>query len=157
MDFIRGALFIFWVLATLSVLGCDLTFALERLTFLNITTFRTFCHLSVICVVYSDLKIVSEQINGINSWRFSCDDLLWLSTWVIKQEYINQLISTFGDETHSMLLWNASIRWEKNAIESIEFLSKSMYITDSNQYAIHWEKRFDWIKENTLFERLSLI
>ena len=22
---------------------------------------------------------------------------------------------------------------------------------------VHWEKRFDWIKENNLFERLSLI
>ena len=28
------------------------------------------------------------------------------------------------------------IHWEKNAIESIEFLSKSVYITDSNQCAI---------------------
>ena len=29
-----------------------------------------------------------------------------------------------------------SLHWEKNAIEPIAFLSKSMYITDSNQYAI---------------------
>ena len=28
------------------------------------------------------------------------------------------------------------LHWEKNAIESIAFLSKSMYITDSNKYAI---------------------
>ena len=28
------------------------------------------------------------------------------------------------------------LHWEKNAIKSIAFLSKSMYITDSNQYAI---------------------
>ena len=28
------------------------------------------------------------------------------------------------------------IHWEKNAIESKAFLSKSMYIMDSNQYAI---------------------
>ena len=28
------------------------------------------------------------------------------------------------------------IHWEKNAIESKAFLSKSMYITDSNQYTI---------------------
>ena len=28
------------------------------------------------------------------------------------------------------------LHWEKNAIESIAFLSKSMYITDSNQYDI---------------------
>ena len=28
------------------------------------------------------------------------------------------------------------LHWEKNAIESIAFLSKSMYIMDSNQYAI---------------------
>ena len=28
------------------------------------------------------------------------------------------------------------MHWEKNAIESIAFLSKSMYIMDSNQYAI---------------------
>ena len=38
-----------------------MTFALENLTFLTITTFRTFCHLSVICVVHSDLKIVSHR------------------------------------------------------------------------------------------------
>ena len=31
---------------------------------------------------------------------------------------------------------NPFLHWEKNAIESIAFLSKSMYITDSNQYAI---------------------
>ena len=31
------------------------------LTFFTITTFRTFYHLSVICVVYSDSKILSEQ------------------------------------------------------------------------------------------------
>ena len=31
---------------------------------------------------------------------------------------------------------NSCTHWEKNAIESIAFLSKSMYITDSNQYAI---------------------
>ena len=30
----------------------------------------------------------------------------------------------------------SSIHWEKNAIESIVFLSENMYITDSNQYAI---------------------
>ena len=29
-----------------------------------------------------------------------------------------------------------SIHWEKNAIESKAFFSKSMYIMDSNQYAI---------------------
>ena len=28
------------------------------------------------------------------------------------------------------------LQWEKNAIELIAFLSKSMYIMDSNQYAI---------------------
>ena len=28
------------------------------------------------------------------------------------------------------------VHWEKNAIESKAFLSKSMYIMDSNQYAI---------------------
>ena len=28
------------------------------------------------------------------------------------------------------------IHWEKNAIESIAFISKSMYIIDSNQHAI---------------------
>ena len=26
-----------------------------------------------------------------------------------------------------------------------------------NASKVHWEKRFDWIKENNLFERLSLI
>ena len=31
------------------------------------------------------------------------------------------------------MLW---LHWEKNVIESIAFHSKSMYITDSNQYAI---------------------
>ena len=61
---IRGALFIFWALATLSVLRCNLTFALESLTFLVITTFRTSCNVSVICVVYSDLKIVSQKKNS---------------------------------------------------------------------------------------------
>ena len=75
---VREALFIFWALATLSVLRCHLTFALESLTFLTIATFRTFCHLSVIFVIYSDLKIVSQQKNGINLWKFSCDDLLRL-------------------------------------------------------------------------------
>ena len=44
-----------------------LKIVLESLTFFTITTFRTFCHLSVICVVHSDLKIVSQQKNGINS------------------------------------------------------------------------------------------
>ena len=29
-----------------------------------------------------------------------------------------------------------ALHWEKNAIESKEFLSKSVYIMDSNQYAI---------------------
>ena len=69
---------------TLSVLRCHLKFALESLTFFTITTFRTFCHLSVICFAYSGLKIVSQQQIEINSWKFSCDDLLRLSTWIIK-------------------------------------------------------------------------
>ena len=34
----------------------------------------------------------------------------------------------------SIFAWG--LHWEKNAIESIAFLSKSMYITDLNQYAI---------------------
>ena len=81
---LRGTLFMFPDLATLSVLRCLLTFALESLTFFIITTFRTFFHLSVICVVYSDLKILSQQKNKINSWQFPCYDLLRLSTWIIK-------------------------------------------------------------------------
>ena len=31
----------------------------ENKDILTVTTFGTFCHLSVICVIYSDLKIVS--------------------------------------------------------------------------------------------------
>ena len=77
---LRGSIFIFWTLETLRVLRYHLKFALKSLIFFNITTFRTFCHLSVICVVYSDFKIVSEQKNWINSWKFSSDDLLRLST-----------------------------------------------------------------------------
>ena len=68
---LRGALFIFRVLATLNVLRCHLIFALESLTFFIITTFRTFCRLSVICVVYNDLTIVSQKKIGINPWKFS--------------------------------------------------------------------------------------
>ena len=44
---------------------CHLTFALESLTFFTITTFRMFCHLSVIYVVYSDLKIVLKKMELI--------------------------------------------------------------------------------------------
>ena len=33
-----------------------------------------------------------------------------------------------------------NVHWEKNAIESKAFLSKSMYIIDSNQYAIELVK-----------------
>ena len=42
-------------------------------------------------------------------------------------------------------LYGIILHWEKNAIESKAFLSKSMYIMDSNQYAIElvtyfWKK-----------------
>ena len=80
---LRGTLFIFWALVTLSVLRCHLTFPLESLTFWTITTLRTFCHLSIICVIYRLENWVSAK-NGVNSWKFSCDDLLCLSTWIIK-------------------------------------------------------------------------
>ena len=95
-------LFISWALATLSVLRCYLTFALESLPFFTITTFRMFCHLSVICVVYSDLKILSQQKSGINSWKFSCNDLLRLSTWVIKKRmfrFLHSQIFTVSSRT----------------------------------------------------------
>ena len=87
-----------WVFSG-AVLRCHLTFALESLAFFTATTFRTFCLVWVICFVYRDLKIVFQQKNWINSWKFSCDDLLQLSTWIIsRQKCIDQLISTFGDE-----------------------------------------------------------
>ena len=43
---------------------------------------------------------------------------------------------SFRRTTFSLNITLQSVHWEKNAIESIAFLSKSMYITDSNQYAI---------------------
>ena len=103
---LREALFIFWTLATLSVLRCHLTFSLVSLAFLTITTFRMFCHLSVICVVYSDLEIVSKPKNWINSWKFSCDDLLRLLTWIIKTR---NLFSLLAMKLHPMPLWNDGI------------------------------------------------
>ena len=87
-------------MGTLGVLRCHLTFALESLTFYTITIFRTFCHLSVICVVYSDLKIVSQQKNGSNLWTFSCDDYNCRRR-LSRQKCIDKLISTFGDEAPS--------------------------------------------------------
>ena len=48
-------------MATLNLLRFHLTFAQKSLTFLTISIFRMLCHLSVICVVYSDLKIVCQK------------------------------------------------------------------------------------------------
>ena len=98
---IRGALFIFWVLATLSVLRCHLKFALESLIFLTITTFRTFCHLSVICVVLSDLKIVSQQKMELTRENFCAMIYYDIQRGLSRPECIHQLISTFGDEAPS--------------------------------------------------------
>ena len=91
-------LFIFWALATLSVLRCHLTFALECLTFFTITTFRTFRYLC--CLQWLE-NCVWVKKSGIDSWQFSGDDLLRLSTWISRQECIDQLISTFGDAAPS--------------------------------------------------------
>ena len=82
-------------------------FLFWSLTFLTITTFTAFCYLNVICVVKGDLKIASHQKNGINWWKFSCDYLLRLSTWIIK--YKNASINLFpllSMKPHPMPLWN---------------------------------------------------
>ena len=66
-----------------SVARCNLTFPLKSLTFLSIIVLRTFCSTTVICVVYSDLKKLIWQKNGINSWTFPCYNFLQYSTWII--------------------------------------------------------------------------
>ena len=53
-------------------------------------------------------------------------------------------IYLWSDSFTNLLLWGcssfdfiqATIHWENNAIEPIAFLSKGMYITNSNRYAI---------------------
>lgn len=74
--------------------------------FLTITFFKTFCHLSMMCVIYSDLKFVSQRKNGINSSKFSCNDFYGFWRGLSRQECIDQLICTFGHEAP----WFASVK-----------------------------------------------
>ena len=53
------------------VARCNLTFPLASLSFITITVLRMFWRTTIICVVYSALKKLIWQTNGINSWTFS--------------------------------------------------------------------------------------
>ena len=64
------------------VARCNLTFPLESLSFFSITILRMFWRTTVNCVVYRDLKKLIWQKNGMNSWAFSFDHFLQLSTWI---------------------------------------------------------------------------
>ena len=56
----RGALFISWACAT-ECSQVPSQIWTESLTFFTMTNIRTFCHLSVMCVVYSGMEIVSQK------------------------------------------------------------------------------------------------
>ena len=90
------------------VARCYLTFPWESLSFCSIVLLRTFWRTTVICVAYSDLKKLNWQKNGINSWTFSFDHCLQLSTWLITTLYIDELKYLYGVEAPSnctMINW----------------------------------------------------
>ena len=77
--------------------------------FVTLTTFRTFCHLSVICVVYSDLKFVSQQKMELTRENFHAMINYDFRRGLSRQECIDQLISIFVNETPSYVNVKASI------------------------------------------------
>lgn len=70
-------------LATLVLLGAIWHIHREVWYFRRYTYSDRFAIRAFLFDCYSDFKISPQSRNGINSWKFSCDDLLRLSTWII--------------------------------------------------------------------------
>ena len=79
-----------------------------KLDIFTITTFRTFCHLSVICVFTVTSKLGLSKIMELTREKFRAMIYYNLRRRLSRQVCIDQLISTFGDETPS---YDTMKRW----------------------------------------------
>ena len=62
--------------------------------------------------------------------------MYWMSNKIKTRKFITYIVACRLEHKIWHFCFEHFLHWEKNAIESIAFLSKSIYITDSNQYAL---------------------